>query len=251
MLFNLHEMPTGYFASSQDQYAALALNAAYKSFSVGPSRETLISFLSGLCRLPLCLKAGTVEVISTTHVVIGDTAYVRPEGAHTLAVAVGDVVEFGDAIINEFKLVYGQDIGQLDSLIMPYLPGSQSHYSVEILNAPDVPAIYGEDEEGYTKVALNSTGPKLEEFWDKIHELSKSSGKTLAQFLGGVESPEVTLANLSPVRALELLAGTVLSRSFVIVVDSNLVNLENLELHVPKIQDLAGLGSSVYFKVIA
>lgn len=251
LLFDIHEMPTGFFSTERDEYAALALNAAYKSFSVGPSRETLIKFISGICKLPICIKDGEVSAISATHVVIGDVSYKLPSSGYTLAVQEGDKVSFGEPIINEFKVIYGYDIGSLDSLVMPYIPGSQSHYDVEILNAPETPYIYGTDSDGYTKVSLNSSGPKIEEFWDNIHSLSKSSGTTLAQYLGGVTSPVVPPDKLYPVRALELLASTVLSRSFVISVDSNLVNLENLELHVPKIQDLAGLGSSVYFKVIA
>lgn len=251
LLFDLHQIPSGYFPDIKDRYAALALNAAYKSYAEGPSRETFVKFLSGLCRLPICIKAGEVQAISNTHVVVADVSYKRPAGEHTLAVAEGDILNFGDPIINEFKLVHGLGIGALDSLVIPYLPGSQSHYNVAILNAPETPVIYGVDSEGYSKAALNYVGERGEEFWDKVHELSKSSGKTLAQYLGNTTSAVVSQASLYPIRALELLASTALSHSYVIVVDSKLVNLENLELQVPKLQDLAGLGSSVYFKVIA
>lgn len=249
-MFDMHEVPTRFFSKTRSAYAAMALNAAYKSLSVGPSRETLVTFISGITELPICLEDGVVEAISATHVVVGTKSYKLPKGAHTVAVSVGDEVKFGQSIINEFSIVYGQAIGELDSLHIPYLPGSQSHYDTEVLGAAETPGIIGTDSDGYTMVSLNSTGTRVNEFWEHVHALSKSSGKTLAQYLSGVSTPVVPPDQLYPVRALELLAATALSRSFVVVVDSSLVNLENLNLYVPKIQDLAGLGSSVYFKVI-
>lgn len=246
--FDNNELALGVTAN-RNEHGARVIASLYDAYARGPSISAFYSLLSGLFEAPICLKKGIVEAISDTKVVIGDIAYSRPKATHTLSVAVGDTVSFGQSIIEEFKVFFGPAITNCGSLTLTTIPGSSEVFDVTVDNTPGLPVVYGVDDEGYSKVRLPSSGSTLTAFWDALHILAKSGGTTLGQFLTGDSNPVVNPALLSEIKSLDFLANYTLSRTYVIQVDPEVVNLDNARTYISKIEDLSGLGTSVLIKV--
>lgn len=209
---------------SYDAYSAKIASNVYSSYANGTSIKTFVSLLSGIFQAPIATDEEEVLLIVDNKVITTKNLY--DTTGFTVAVSVGDILNVGDAIVEEFKLFVGTNIKNAQKVTIKNIPGSSKAFDMVFTQAPGLPTMYGYDEDGYSKIAL--PGTVNNEFWDIVHQKGKQSGKTLCKQLYGMNA--ITQTAISrPVNSIQLLAETVFRNDYLLQVSAAAIDLTNFD----------------------
>jgi len=228
---------------SGEGYKAL-VNAILDALVEGTKNRDYQFAWSAITGIPLTMEAQeTVVVIRTdirSEVVITDQhAYKFPLGSNVI-VAVGDVIQAGDPLVDTlqfFEFNRGITPSELTGLAMG--PGllATGFWGDLTFENKTVPLIVEEEVDGYTKVSFELGGfpNDAAKFWDDVHKRGVAAGQTLANLLDVRDNPttEPGPASLpATINPLQFLCSNVLRyHAFVVRVRTSLMSKKRLGIH--------------------
>ena len=246
-LFSLNEIALGINTDRSSYYDGLLLEGAYQSYAAGTSESSFFKVLSGILEVPIALESDEVVAITDKNIVTNNIKYSFED--LTPSVSVGDKFITGKSLVSEVGIFRGKNIADIGDLDLTRIPGEPTTYDVNVTNIPALPYIVGTDSDGFTIVGLASTGVKKDQYWTKLHEKGKLTGKTLCSLLYGTLTVSPSYI-VKPVNSLKFIVDNTHQRDIAVVIDSTKVDVARYNRYSYVLEQILMPATEIIVKVL-